>query len=667
MPRVDLDQKSLGLADQAGGLAIPEVREDTRHVDQLLQALDGVREDPPWAEAMALPDAVGELLRWLDDDGQWNRGGATAWRTLVTDVRNSLAAYPPAVVRHAGDPEELLADLRECVGAFGDDALRTAAALRRRLKVLAGQLEKGLGTSAALDDAWGDLRRRSESPDQAELAARRLLALARWRGHDAARLRDLLTQELVGQRPRPQAPIWHRLRRARARLLTVPPRATVVVWLRLLFASIPRPTMIDLGSAVTLYQGTWLRTVLANSDHPDAPAEVGFDKEGLLRLLCGVPPADEEKDTEQTANDMVDAFARVELHDVLLAEALPRARRTVATLSALGALYGAEPSLWQLDTSYVTFHDGACGESTFSAPPVESPTITERVGIRRDPTAEVLLANRGKLAAHLPVVEGPMAAAAELLTWLRDARSSPPPSRLVLCDRVIERVSSWAGVAKPQRFVEKHLIPSWAYGRMHNTLLGIAQEIRHSDIRSHFPADTAEYAAWREIIDHPDLGFKDAQGGRFSVDLGGLIRNLVWLREHVQSDGDVYRRIDETAHRLSSGPAAAKWFDDLCTAALANERRRSRTRNALMHGGPLAEATVTAVLPFAEYMASEAIGHTVESQLDGVDTTDFFLTRAANLRRMRRRLKVGEDPDIALFWHEQLTGLADASESAPAA
>jgi hypothetical protein len=641
---------------------MPGLPEDERHIDQLLQALDGARADPPWAETMALPDAVGELLRWLDDDGQWNRGGPKAWGTLVKDVRSSLAAHPPSVVRHAGDREELLEDLRECGGAFGNDGLHTAATLRRRLYLLARQLEKGLRTPAALRDAWEDLRRRSESPNQAELAARRLLALARWNGHDAAGLRDRLTQELVAQRPRPQAPIWHRLRRIEARLAIAPPRATVVVYLRLLFASIPGPSIIDLGS-ITLYQGTRLRTVLADSDHPDAPPEVVLDKDGYLRDFCGSPPTADENATEQAANDMVDAFVRVELCDVLLADALPRARRTVATLSALGTLYGAEPSLWQLDTSYVTFHDGGYGETTFSAPPVEAPTITERVGVTRDPTVEVLLAKREKLAAHLPVGDGPMTAAAELLTWLRDARSSPPPSRLVLCDRVIETVSSWAGIAKPQRFVEQHLIPSWAYGRMHNTLLGIAQEIRHNDFRRLYHADTAEHAAWKEIIDHSELGFEDHQGGRFSVNLGGLIRSLDWLRQHVQADTEVHRHIEEAIHHLSSGPAAARWFDDLCSKALVNEKRRSRTRNALMHGGPLAEATVTAVLPFAEYMASEAIGRTVDSHLNGEDVTDFFLMRAANLRRMRRRLKGGETPDSAMFWSERDPSAADTSES----
>jgi hypothetical protein len=639
--------------------------EDERHLDQLVQALDGARTEPPWAETMALPDAVGELVRWLNDDGQWHRGGATAWRTLIADVRGSLAAYPSAVVRHAGDREALLADLKECVAAFGDDALRTAATLRRRLHLLAGQLRQGLRTTAALRDAWQDLRQRSESSDQAELAARRLLALARWCGHDPTRLREALTWELVGQRPRPQAPAWHRLRRAQARLLAAPPRATVVVWLRLLFASIRRPTVIDLGSAVTLYQGTWLRSAFAAGDQSGVPPEFALDKDGFLAAFCHVSSAEQREEAEHGPGEIVDAFARVELQDVLLSEALPRARRTVATLSALGALYGAEPSLWRLDNSYVTFHDGGYGTSTFSAPPVEAPTITERVGVTRDPTAEILLRSRKKLAAHLPVGDGPMAAAAELLTWLRDARSSPPPSRLVLCDRVIETVSSWAGISKPQRFVEDHLIPSWAYGRMNSTLLSIAQDIRHDDHRRHYPPETNEYAAWKEIIDHPQLGFQDAQDGRFSVDLGGVIRSLAWLRERVRPDSDVHRCIEEMVQRLSSGQAAARWFDDLCRTALANERRRSRTRNALMHGGPLTEATVTAVLPFAEYMASEAIGHTVESQLDGVDTTDFFLGRAANLRRMHRRLKAGEAPDTAMFWREQVTGLADAPDTTP--
>jgi hypothetical protein len=185
---------------------------------------------------------------------------------------------------------------------------------------------------------------------------------------------------------------------------------------------------------------------------------------------------------------------------------------------------------------------------------------------------------------------------------------------------------------------------------MRYALLAIAQDIRYNDLRSHYAADTAEHAEWKRIIDHPDLGFEDTRDGRFGVNLGGVIRSLDWLKQRVQPNGGAHRRIEEVTHHLSSGPAAAKWFDDLCRRALVNERRRSRTRNALMHGGPLAEATVKAVLPFAEYMASEAIGHAVESQLDGENITDAFLTREARLRRMRRELKGGATPDSAMFW-----------------
>jgi hypothetical protein len=408
---------------------MPETSEDELHIDQLLQALASTRNDPPWVETMALPDVIGELLRWLDDDGQWNRGGASAWKTLISDVRSSVAAYPAAVVEHAGDRDELLQDLREYTAVCGNESVRTEGALRRGLYLLAGQLEKGLRTPAALRDAWDDLRHRSGSPEQAERAARRLLALARWYGHDEPGVRDRLVHELRGDRPLPQAPIRHRLRRAEAFLASSPPRATVVVYLRLLFASIPGEPKIGLGTAVTLYRGTWLRKVLAGGHDSDAPPEVGLDNHGYLRSFCRRRVEGEsESETNEAHNEIVDSFARVELHDVLLAEAIPHARRTVATLSALGALYGAAPSLWQLDTSYVTFRDGGYGGMSFAAPPAESPTITERVGMGQDPTAEVLRANREKLAIHLPVDDGPIAAAAELLGWLREARSAATAS-----------------------------------------------------------------------------------------------------------------------------------------------------------------------------------------------------------------------------------------------
>jgi len=109
-------------------------------------------------------------------------------------------------------------------------------------------------------------------------------------------------------------------------------------------------------------------------------------------------------------------------------------------------LYGADPSLWRVDNSFVTFRDGTRSASTFAASVVDAASFTERSAVSRDPTAGLLRHNAQRLGKHLPTAPGRMDEIAELMLWIRDARSSPPASRLVLCDRAIETVSGWVVV-----------------------------------------------------------------------------------------------------------------------------------------------------------------------------------------------------------------------------
>ena len=79
------------------------------------------------------------------------------------------------------------------------------------------------------------------------------------------------------------------------------------------------------------------------------------------------------------------------------------------------------------------------------------------------------------------------------------------------------------------------------------------------------------------------------------------------------------------------------------------KKRRFRTRNALMHGGPLAIGTVDAVARFAENIASEALAASIEGRLLGASVTDYFLDRERRVADMRARLAAGRPPAEVLF------------------
>jgi hypothetical protein len=69
-----------------------------------------------------------------------------------------------------------------------------------------------------------------------------------------------------------------------------------------------------------------------------------------------------------------------------------------------------------------------------------------------------------------------------------------------------------------------------------------------------------------------------------------------------------------------------------------------------MHGGPLAEATIDVVIPFAQYMADEALGRSLDAFFDAQDVCATFIKRGDELARMRRRLSEGTPPHEALVW-----------------
>jgi hypothetical protein len=112
------------------------------------------------------------------------------------------------------------------------------------------------------------------------------------------------------------------------------------------------------------------------------------------------------------------------------------------------------------------------------------------------------------------------------------------------------------------------------------------------------------------------------------------------------------RLLSKLAERTATGKATADWWNQLCEKALRMETRRLRTRNALVHGGPVAPATVEAVAAFAEHLAGEALAACVEGRLLGKDLIDYFLDRDHRIADIRARLKQGAKQSDALFWQE---------------
>lgn len=614
-------------------------------IKQLDQVLAAARREESWPQ-LSLPDAIDELSRWLDDERQWARTAPHNWTSLLDDAIEGISAFGPEV-REATEARRLCDQLKQCRALLNEKETSSDAALRQRLRRLVDTIREQFRRPEVLLAAWDSLTHRVEESDTAERSARQLLALAAWVGHDSEALSQALGNRLSGWRARaakePVPAPSDRLAAARDMLSESPSRAQVIVWLRFIFARV-LPGWIDIGPAVRIYRGEWLRSALeASEPHSQLPPEATTDAVSL-QDFC------QQRDDLGDERERPVAYVRIDVGNELLSRAVGVARDTAQALASLGSLNGAEPKLWRLDESHVCFVDGKhCGSS--AGPPVaEGATFQERIGVSRDRTAEGLEELADRLGAHLPVRDPSIHAAVTLLGWLREARTSPPPLRLVLFDRVVEAVCGWAGIQSTRRFVRDSLIPWWAYSRIRNTIESAGFAIAWGDGRAGVVAGFPEQAVWQEILKHPPLEI--GLGERRSFNLKGLLTETRWLIERLPADSNAAGQIAKLADRTANGQATAAWWDELCKEALRMEARRLRTRNALVHGGPMVPATVESVAAFAEHVAGEALAACIEGRLLGDDLIDYFLDRDYRIADIRTRLKQGAKPSETLFWQE---------------
>ncbi|MGI8579975.1 MAG: hypothetical protein ACR2K9_05455 [Solirubrobacteraceae bacterium] len=117
--------------------------------------------------------------------------------------------------------------------------------------------------------------------------------------------------------------------------------------------------------------------------------------------------------------------------------------------------------------------------------------------------------------------------------------------------------------------------------------------------------------------------------------------------------GDDHENVESVlriAPHLRSSKESLKWLRELHDSYARLDARRRRTRNALVHGGPLAERTVEAIVEFAESLAVHALGDCIDGRLSGKDLVDHFLEARSHRDSVAQRLANGERLSEALFW-----------------
>ena len=600
-------------------------------------ALSRARTRPEPAWGISLLTSLSELVAWLADEQQLTNAFAPHWASLVDDLRMATAGCGPALCAVVVDGYEQLevdlvalrAQLREMGGRGVPDR-----ALLRRLDRIAGHITERSSGPRARRVALDDLIDASSTDDLAlaEDRARTLADLGRGAGWPpdefAYRLRSALQDGGKAAIANAKRVAGHE-----------EPCGDRIVWLRYRVATLRERHVITVGQHVTLLDGDWLTSALtaASSELLTTAPELATNSDRVESL------AQHHGDAETGEEQPPFVVARIELTGVRRGEALDRARQTAQTLAALGVLYGSDPGVWTLDPSYVVYADG--GEHASSSVSAEAETrlpAYAALALQRDSTAETLLRQEKSLGPHLPVSDAGIAEAARLLHWLQQAQLTAAPPRLLLCDRVLEQVRGWAGVGELRRFV---------YG-----------DLRLPRVRRQM-LDEITTAAWQSLEDLTRCAAANETASLFAIGEPGrtqtidVPRFLVHLDEIAAAveglpflwNPALPLRLAGLRRRSATKRARRAWLSELIATFDRAEARRLRTRNLLIHGGPLSVATIDAVVGFAEGLAFHALGESIEGRLEDADLVDHFLARREECAGMQRAINSGQPLDKALF------------------
>lgn len=596
--------------------------------------------------------ALDELRAWVDDDREAGNLLAIHWASLLDDVLWTLKQCGQRLTDHLlADDHGIVHELSACRILMKNTKGSPDRAMRRRTAIATERIQSRLLSRDALQASLEDVID-AATPDAADRLASLLVAIAAGVGHEPqwfpSRLGSVLADnafeiaaargdDLPASGPRDVAGASLDERVALAKQLTqeVPARADVVIWLRFRHAELGWPPTLELGEHVTLFDDEWLRAVIANDPvqlTALAPDIAAASEHHSIRNLLGV---DGEPESPRRAERSV--FVRVLVTSATMAEAVQLARRTADAVAGLASLYGTRPRLWQLDNSYISTVGNHEGSSSYSASPNTALDIDDEVALANDHTGRELANLAPRLGPHLPVRDPTLLHAATLLSWLRSARASEPAPRVLLCSRVVEQVTGWAGFGEPRSFTTEILRPAWVVSRLRNVIANAAFAASY-ELRRRGRGEIADSFA------EPEAGW----GG--TVNLKAFIERfddvLIALGDDQQNAQEVF----DLVPRLRNASTAAAWLKSETKEFERHEARRRRTRNSLIHGGPLAPRTVGAVAEFAESTAVLALGDCIEGRLSDKNLVDYFLEQRVSREGVQRRLEAGKPLSEALFW-----------------
>lgn len=604
--------------------------------------------------ALPLTVAVQEILDWLtfaSGEEAWARKDNRA--SLTTDVDQSVTSIGSALKTVIAGPLATFQTSFAALSTRSSSVLKQGPGMRTDqtwvdLEAAVHGLLAALTTDAAVGACWDDLvaiaKDRTLETRAYQPATDLLFEILERRAQSAEDVfRQAVTMLAYGREPddfpfeeRSVAP-ENRILRARDIVLTPPVIEPVAVWLG--FKGGGHVPVIDAGN-VHFFNAAW-HIPNAAPERPDFPHKAELAE---ITRHGGIFKWRERLDEGYA----VDFLVRIDLGESTAARAFERAVAIVDTIFAvvIHDTNGIRPHLAQS----VVVRSGESTRSNFLVSRADPGFPDDHYGAQL--TVEGLDRHAAKIADALAKSELPgfLVAALEAQTAadrpfsreyaLRTPSEADRRAVVPLADRVVQHVAAYAAI-KPGDLVPQ-LVSKWAQARwttdvqnavLHCLLGGGPNSQRTSEMLGQFYASSVEHPWMLFASDHESELLELC---RVEHERGSITRMLRSLRDLVTYE-ELMEEYEAEAAVLSA--------------------RRTRVRNALVHGNPAQFAVVESVRDHAEFLSNVALA----SALDAFTSGEAFAHTLNQATDLQTALKNGQT--AAAYWRTRVAASTDAANN----
>jgi hypothetical protein len=207
---------------------------------------------------------------------------------------------------------------------------------------------------------------------------------------------------------------------------------------------------------------------------------------------------------------------------------------------------------------------------------------------------------------------------------------------LVLASRTLETAASWAGIPK------RDLVPDYLVGaRCFEILADDLARAGTAAVRTLPGAHgrTASAAEREEFIQVSGEIVVHHRGGRSTSRPLAALHRLDWLATHHPADTEIGAFLAELQSRLSGGAALMAWLDAQRDGLLAVNSRAIRTRNAIVHGGPLIAEVAASAVDETDRLAQLALDWATDALANEQSVSGLFQERKTRFDAASARLR----------------------------